>query len=142
MTGPVVAARPAARYGVSRRPSRTIALVIGALVVLAGIGVAYMGYERFGPKEIEGEQISYAIVNDSTISIRFTVTRQQPDRAAVCILRARSKDASETGRREVYIEPSGSGTVEVNSELRTSQPPAVGEVYGCSFEIPPYLKTE
>ncbi len=44
--------------------------------------------------------------------------------------------------KALAIEPSDSGTVDVTSELRTSQPPAVADVYGCSFEIPPYLKAE
>ena len=113
--------------------------MLGVVVVLVGLGVAYLGYQRFGPTEIESERISYDIVDDSSISLKFTVTRQDSQRAAACIVRARSKDGSETGRREIYIEPSPSGTVEVNTLIRTSRPPAVAEVYGCSLDLPDYL---
>ncbi|MFH5209086.1 DUF4307 domain-containing protein [Antrihabitans spumae] len=134
--------RPADRYGSSRRSPRWIALALGALVVLLGIGVAYLGYERFGPKELESEQVSYSTVDDRSMTIRFTVTRQDPSRPAVCIIRARSKDGTETGRREVFVGPSASGTVEVNSTVETSQRPAVGDIYGCSFDVPSYLKAD
>ncbi len=136
--------RPTDRYGSprSRTSSRVLVFLLGTAVVLAGIGVAYLGYERFGPKELEGEQISYDVVDDSTVNMAFAVTRKDPSRAVVCIIRARSKDGSETGRREVYVAPSSSGTVQVESTIRTSQPPAIADVYGCSFEVPGYLKTE
>lgn len=114
-------------------------MILGVVVVLVGLGVAYLGYQRFGPKEIESERISYDVVDDSSMSLKFTVTRQDPQRAAACIVRARSKDGSETGRREIYIEPTSSGTVEVNTLIRTSRPPAVADVYGCSFDVPTYL---
>lgn len=136
--------RPTDRYG-SRRSgtsSRLLVYLLGAAVVFAGIGVAYVGYERFGPKELEGEQISYDAIDDSTMNMTFAVTRKDPSRAVVCIIRARSKDGSETGRREVYIAPSNSGTVQVESTIRTSRPPAIADVYGCSFDVPGYLKTE
>lgn len=133
---------PAGRYpGRSRRPSRTLAIVIGALVVLAGLGVAYLGYQEFGPKELEGSIVSYEIVDDTTMTMRFTVTREDPSRPVDCIVRVRARGGNEVGRREVYVEPSHAGTVEVNTTIRSSAPPAVGDVYGCSFDVPKYLKT-
>ncbi len=132
--------RPADRYGTRRRRTpRWLPALVGVCVVAAGVAVAYLGYQRFGPKDITGEQVSYVVVDDSTLSIKFTVTRDDPSRAAVCIVRAKSKDGDEAGRREVYIAPSTSGTVVVESTLRTSKPPAVGDVYGCSFDVPGYL---
>lgn len=133
--------RPADRYGSSARPSRWLAYLLGAAVILTGVGVAFLGYARFGPKDLEGEQISYDTVDDSTVNLTFAVTRKDPSEAVVCIIRARSKDGSETGRREVYVPPARSGTVQVESIIRTSRPPAVADVYGCSFDVPPYLKT-
>lgn len=114
--------------------------MLGVVVVLVGLGVAYVGYKEFGPKELEGNVISYEIVDDSSMTLRFTVTRKDPTRPVDCIVRARAKGGNEIGRREVYIAPSDSGTVDVNTTIRTSQPPAVGDVYGCSFDIPEYLK--
>lgn len=136
--------RPADRYGVRRSgtSSRLLVYLLSAAVVLAGIGVAYLGYERFGPKELEGEQISYDAIDASTVNMAFAVTRKDPSRAVVCIIRARSKDGGETGRREVYVAPSNSGTVQVESTIRTTRPPAIADVYGCSFDVPEYLKTD
>ncbi|TSE01997.1 DUF4307 domain-containing protein [Skermania sp. ID1734] len=132
--------RLADRYGARRRRwPRWVPALIGVGVVLAGVGVAYLGYLRFGPQDINGQQVSYDAVNDSTMTIKFTVTRKDPSRAADCIVVAKSKDGDEAGRREVYIAPSSSGTVVVETPIRTSKPPAAGDVYGCSFDVPGYL---
>ncbi|MGV8875117.1 MAG: DUF4307 domain-containing protein [Rhodococcus sp. (in: high G+C Gram-positive bacteria)] len=141
-------ALPAGRYpsgsgpsGIRQAPKRATKIALVALVLLVGLGVAYYGYSKFSVKPIEGSQLSFDIVDDSTMSIRFSVTRQDPEQPAVCIVRARSRDGSETGRREVYIPPeSASGTVEMTTEVTTSSPPAVGDVYGCSLDVPEYLR--
>ncbi|KAA0024338.1 DUF4307 domain-containing protein [Antrihabitans cavernicola] len=133
---------PVGRYpGRGRIPPRWIAIALGIVVVIAGVGIAYVGYKEFGPKELEGTPVTYTIVDDTTVSLRFTVTRKDPSRPVDCIVRARAKGGNEVGRREVYVEPSPSGTVEVTTTIRTSAPPAIGDVYGCSFDVPKYLKT-
>ncbi len=141
-------ALPAGRYpsgsgpsGIRRAPKRATKIALVALVLLVGLGVAYYGYTKFAVKPIEGNQLSFDIVDEDTMSIRFSVTRQDPEQPAVCIVRARSRDGSETGRREVYIPPeSASTTVELTTEVTTSSPPAVGDVYGCSLDVPEYLR--
>lgn len=140
-------ALPAGRYptgsgpsGVRKAPKRATKIALVALVVLVGLGVAYYAYSKFSVKPIEGSQLSFDIVDDSTMSIRFSVTRQDPEQPAVCIVRARSRDGSETGRREIYIPQSASGSVELTTEVKTSSPPAVGDVYGCSLDVPQYLR--
>ena len=134
----------------TRRPLRVRAPPPGAkswlkwaltgLVVLAGIGIAYIAYGKFAGGEIQGELVSFDIVDNRTIDIQFTVTRADPSQAAVCIIRPRSKDGSETGRREVYIEPSSSETVELTAPVYASHPPAMGDLYGCSLDVPDYLR--
>jgi hypothetical protein len=57
-----------------------------------------------------------------------------------CIVRARSKDGSETGRREVLIPPSDSPTVQVTTIVKSFQPPTIGDVYGCGTDVPSYLR--
>jgi Domain of unknown function (DUF4307) len=66
------------------------------------------------------------------------VVRQEPQRPAVCIVRARSQDGDETGRKEVYVPPGGDSVL-ASTLLRTSRRPVTGEVYGCSYDVPPYL---
>ncbi|MCM6777079.1 DUF4307 domain-containing protein [Nocardia sp. CDC159] len=135
------AARVADRYGTGpHRDRRWIAIALGAVVVLLGLGVAYLGYRQFGPQDIEPDQLGYAIVDDSTLDIRFKVTRKHPDQPVVCFVRAMDSDTAEVGRREVLIPPSPSGTVELTVRIRTTARPANGNIYGCSGKVPPYLK--
>jgi hypothetical protein len=54
-------------------------------------------------------------------------------------VRARSLDGSETGRRELLVGPSDQATVQVTTEVKTSKPPVLGDVYGCGTDIPAYL---
>ncbi|RJO75838.1 DUF4307 domain-containing protein [Nocardia panacis] len=129
------------RYG-ARPPRRRrwIPLALGAVVILAGLGVAFVGFRSYGPSDIDSESLGYTVDDDSTTSIRMKVTRKDPHRPVVCIVRAMTRDGSEVGRREVLIEPSDSGTVEVNTIIKSSARPAAGHVYGCSDQVPDYLR--
>ncbi|MGA9873183.1 MAG: DUF4307 domain-containing protein [Rhodococcus sp. (in: high G+C Gram-positive bacteria)] len=124
------------RRGIDRR-TKNVLLVV---VLLVGLGVAYFGYQRFAVQDVEGKALSFDIVDSSTMSISFSVTRADPEREVVCIVRARSRDGSESGRREVLVPGSATSEVEVTSIVRTSKPPAVGDVYGCGTNVPEYLR--
>ncbi|MDI9898413.1 DUF4307 domain-containing protein [Rhodococcus sp. IEGM 1409] len=133
---------PQDRYPSTTRtgsPRKWMVWALTALVIVVGGGIAYYAYGKFAVKEIETETISFDIANDATVKIRFTVTRDDSSREAMCIVRARSKDGSETGRREVYVPPSEHQTLDFNTEVKTSQPPGMADVYGCSFDVPEYL---
>jgi hypothetical protein len=133
--------RPAARYGrqrLSRRNGRWIAIALTALVVVAGVTVAIVASGRFGG-DVEGELGGYRLIDDETVEVTITVTREDPSRPAVCIVRARSIDGGETGRREVLVAPSPQKTVQVTTSVKTSRPPVVGDVYGCGTDVPSYL---
>ncbi|MBB5912617.1 hypothetical protein BJY24_001484 [Nocardia transvalensis] len=133
--------RVADRYGTRpRRHRRWIPYALGAAVVLAGLIVSYAGYSKFGPKDIEPEQLGYSIVNDSTLDVHFKVTREHPDRPVVCFVRGMDSDQAEVGRREVLIPASTSGTVELTTTVRTTGRPAAGDIYGCSDKVPAYLR--
>lgn len=139
------AARYADRYGTGRSGGsparrRAIAAALTALVVVAGVGIGVLGYQKYGPKDIEAEQLGYVVVDDSTLDLRVKVTRDDPSRPVVCFVRAMTRDGEETGRREVLVLPSEHGTVEFGTVVRTSQRPASGAVYGCSASVPDYLR--
>lgn len=134
--------RPATRYGRQRMPRRTRRLVVGvlaAVVVVAGVIIAIVGSQRLGSQEVEGELGAYRLIDDRTVEVTVSVTRKDPSRPAVCIVRARSKDGSETGRREILVPPSQQATVQVTTEIEASRPPVIGDVYGCGLDVPPYL---
>lgn len=126
----------ASRGPISRR-TRTILL---AVVLLVGLGIAYIGYQRFAVADVEATALTFDLVDDSTVSITFSVARPDPQQDVVCIVRARSRDGSETGRREVLVPGASEREITVTSIVRTSQPPAVGDVYGCSTNVPEYLQ--
>ena len=134
--------RPAPRYGRQRLPRRArrwIVIGLTLLILAIGVAVAVLGYRRLGTGAVQGTPGGYRIVDDETVSVTFTVTRTDPSRPAVCILRARSKDGSETGRREVLVAPSTQKSVQVTAIVKASRSPVMGDVYGCGLEVPTYL---
>ncbi|MFB8281766.1 DUF4307 domain-containing protein [Nocardia colli] len=138
---PAAPQRPTDRYG-TRPPvqRRWLPLALGVVVVLLGCGVAFVGYQKYGPKDLESEQLGYTVVDDSTMTIRIKVTRKDPAQPAVCFVRAMARDSVEVGRREVLIEPSTSGTIEQTTTVKTSSRPASSSIYGCSSQVPSYLR--
>jgi len=138
-TGP--ADRRADRYGTTPRPTRRwIPLALGAVVLAAGLGVAYIGFQKYGPHDIDAEQLGYTVVDDSTMSVHLKVTRKDPQHPVVCFVRAMARDGSELGRRELLIEPSDSGTIELTTTVRASARPVSSSIYGCSADVPKYLR--
>ncbi|WP_067703223.1 DUF4307 domain-containing protein [Nocardia jejuensis] len=133
--------RPADRYGIKpSRNRRWLPYALGAVVVVAGTGVAYLGYQQYGPQDIEPDRIGYEVIDDSTISVDFKVTRKDPSKPVVCYIRAMDGDTLEVGRREVLIPASDSGTVRLNTTLRTTSRAGAGNIYGCSDKVPAYLR--
>ncbi|NKY87666.1 DUF4307 domain-containing protein [Nocardia veterana] len=129
------------RYGAGPvRNRRWIPIALGIGVVILGLIVAYAGYRQYGPKDIEPDQLGYGVVDDSTLTVHFKVTRKHPEQPVVCLVRGMDSGGSEVGRREVLVPGSSSGTVELTTTVRTTARPANGNIYGCSDQVPPYLK--
>ncbi len=134
--------RPTDRYGrqrPTRRTRRWIAAGLTALVLAAGVAIAAVAFVRFGGGDVTGELAGYRVVDDETVEVTASVTRDDPSQPVVCIVRARSYDGSETGRREVLVPPSKAQTVQVTAIVKTSRPAVVGDVYGCGSDVPSYL---
>jgi Domain of unknown function (DUF4307) len=135
----VTAARD--RYGsraTGRLRRRWPRWVVAGLVVVAGLTLAVIGYRNLGTKPITAEVMAFTVLDDRSVRITLAVTRDEPDKAADCIVRTRSADGAETGRREVYI-PAGDNPVQIDTVLQSVRRPATGEVFGCSYQVPPYL---
>jgi hypothetical protein len=134
--------RPAARYGrqrLSRRSRRWWAIGLTAMVLLVGVVIAIVASQRLGSGDVQGELGGYQVVDSETLSVTIKVTRADPSRPVVCIVRAKSVDGAETGRREVLVPPSSQATVNVTTIVKATRPPVVGDVYGCGTNVPPYL---
>ncbi len=131
------------RYGRSRlsRVSRRRAVIaLGVLVVAAGLVIAVIGYQRLGTSDVTGSLAGYRVIDDQTASVTISVTRSDPSRPVDCIVRIRSEDGSETGRREVLVPPSEAATVQVTTTLKSSKPPVMADIYGCGTDVPGYLR--
>ncbi len=134
---------PPTRYGrrVFPRASRTrVVVALAVLGVAAGAVVAVIGYRQLGRSDVEGTLAGYRLVDPETVSVTISVTRLDPSRPVDCIVRVRAKDGSETGRREVLVPPASEPTVQVTIIVKSSKPPAMGDVYGCGTDVPGYLR--
>jgi len=141
LTGPG-RARPESRYGRGPLPAATrrrIAVALGVLVAAAGVVLAAVAYQRFEGVEVQGEAAAFEVLDDRTVSVTISVTRKDPSQPVVCIVRARSKDGAETGRREILVGPSPETTVQVSTTVKSYKRAFVGDVYGCGTEVPGYL---
>ncbi|RPA65286.1 DUF4307 domain-containing protein [Gordonia oryzae] len=131
---------PRATYPVAQSASsrRLWFIALSVLVAIVGVVLAVIGYHKFADPDVSGQATGYDILNPSTVAVQFTVNRADPSQPVACVIRARSQDGSETGRREVLIGP---GQVQEGHrvEVKTSEPPVIGEVFGCSTSVPAYL---
>lgn len=131
---------PEGRYG-SRTRGRAHPWVrwsLFAVVLVLLVGVSFVAYRNLGSKPIEGKQSAFSVIDDHSVGVTVELQRQQPERPAECVVRARSVDGTEVGRKEVLLPPSQDTTRE-NTVLRTSARPVIGEVYGCTYSVPPYM---
>ncbi|KRD19857.1 hypothetical protein ASE48_21050 [Mycobacterium sp. Root265] len=134
--------RPTARYGrqkLSRRTRRRVVIGLFLLIVTAGVVIALIAFQRFGTGDVKGELGGYKIVDDETVAVTITVTRSDPSVPAVCIVRARSINGDETGRREILVPPSTASSVVIDAVVKSTKPPVVGDIYGCGIDVPAYL---
>jgi hypothetical protein len=109
------------------------------LIVTVGVGIALIAFQRFGTGDVKGELGGYKLIDDETVAVTITVTRSDPSVPAVCIVRARSIDGGETGRREVLVPPSVADSVVIDTIVKSTKPPVIGDIYGCGIDVPAYL---
>lgn len=114
---------------------------LAALMLLFTVGIAVVAYQRFQGTAVEGTATGYELLDDRTVSVTISVTRKDPANPVVCIVRARSRDGAETGRREILVPPSEARTVQITTKVASYRPAFVGDIYGCGTEVPGYLTT-
>lgn len=134
---------PETRYGrprLSGTSRRRVVIAVAVLAVAAGTVIAVIGYQRIGTSDVAGSLAGYQVIDDETVSVTISVTRSDPSRPVDCIVRVRSKDGSETGRREVLVAPSEATTVQVTTTVKSSKPPVMANIYGCGTDVPGYLR--
>jgi hypothetical protein len=113
-----------------------LVLLVGALVVA---GVVTM-YRLNATPAITGEVLWVTVVDDERTDLVMSVTRDEPGTPSYCIVRAQDQSKGELGRREVYVPPSDTGTVRVETSIATSARAFAADVYGCGDDVPDYLR--
>nr|WP_245900473.1 DUF4307 domain-containing protein [Prauserella shujinwangii] len=136
---------PADRYGKVRPPGTTQRPLRGwrlwvflAVALLAAGSVAFVGYRNLGEAPIEAQRVAFAERPGNAMEVTIDVLRDDPRRAAVCIVRVRDISGAESGRREVYVPPGGE---RFSTVVRSTTRPVTADVYGCSYNVPEYLST-
>lgn len=108
-------------------------------VVLAGLGLAYLGFTKFGDPDVSGDSTGFEVLGPQTVAVQYTVNRSDPSQPVACVVRALGHDNAEVGRREVLIPAGTTKQVGMRSDVHTSTFAAIGEVFGCSTTVPAYL---
>lgn len=137
--------RPESRYGKRRtagRSRRRTVIVLSALGIVIAVAITAVVYQRIGNQDVSGSLAGYRVIDSETASVTISVTRKDPSRPVDCIVRIRSEDGDEAGRREVLVPPATAGTVQVTTVLKSSKPPKVADIYGCGTDIPGYLRPQ
>jgi len=119
---------------------RRAKIAVTALAIAAGLAVAAIGYQRFTGSDVDGKMAAYEVLDNQTVSVTISVTRKDPGTPVVCIVRARSKDGAETGRREILVGASEAKTVQVTTTVKSYRQPLMGDIYGCGTDVPQYLQ--
>lgn len=133
---------PEGRYGARARrtPNRKLRWALSALALVVCGLLAFVAYTNLGSEPIKGTAVTYTRLDDNSVQVTIEVQRDRPQRPAVCVLRSLGLKHREVGRREILVPP-GDSTVHRRAVVTTSAPPATGEVYGCSYNVPAYLST-
>lgn len=134
---------PEGRYGQAGSGStvmgKVVAAVLGLLVVAILIAGGITLYQFNSTDSITTEVIGVEVIDENSIQLSMTVTRDEPGVAIYCIVRAQDQSKGELGRREVVVPPSESGTVQIDTVIHTSAQAYMGDVYGCGEDVPAYL---
>lgn len=131
---------PADRYGRSRRSgtSGRGRWVFVGLALAVAIGIAYVAFVNIGPAPVSAQRIAFSERPGDAMEITILVTRDEPERPAVCIVRVRDRAGAESGRKELFVPPS-TGELRLRTVIRSGTPPVTADVFGCSYEVPEYL---
>jgi Domain of unknown function (DUF4307) len=113
-------------------PKRTppVVWVLGGLVVLAMVGLAFVLYDRHGPGPVGSGARGFTVLSDTQVSISWDVS-MTPGRTAACLVRARDVTGAEAGSSIVRVGPSTRRTLTATYVLPTTARANTGELIAC-----------
>jgi hypothetical protein len=124
---------PPGRYGRRRdgRRHRGLSIVLAALVLAASLLAAVRLYGQYGDPDYDPRIVGWTDVTPAGMTIDFTV-RVPAGASATCVLRARSYDGAEVGRRTVTLAAApGATTIEGRERVATTARASHGDVLRC-----------
>lgn len=135
---------PKARYGDTSRnlPAKLIVIGIIGLLVIAGAYI-FVQMNRVTTPNVSATQAGWAREKgkeDSVFIFTLDVTREKPEQDSYCIIYALNYDVAEVGRRAVFVPGSKEKTVRIDVPIQTREIAVAGDVYGCSTDIPAFMK--
>jgi hypothetical protein len=133
---------PEGRYGTTpgAKPARWRMWVFGLIALAVSGTVAYVAYRNLGAAPIDAQRVAFAAKPGNSMEITINVTRDDPARPGVCIVRARDISGAESGRKEIFI-PTGGTSTRVSTVIRSIGQPVTADVFGCSYDVPRYLSS-
>lgn len=131
---------PEGRYGSRARatPRRWRVWALAALGITVGVVLAYIAYVNLGPTPITGQRVAFEEKPGNAMEITVDVSRDEPAKPAVCIVRVRDISGAESGRKELYVPPGNAGT-RLRTVIKSLSRPVTADVFGCSYSVPEYL---
>jgi len=135
-------ALPEGRYGPVRGNTarRWRVWVYGAVAIVVSVAVAWVAYVNLGPAPIEAERVLFDEQPGNAMSVTINVTRDDPDKPGVCIVRVRDISGAESGRKEVFV-PAGENNSRLTTVVRSIDRPVTADIFGCSYDVPSYLSS-
>ncbi|NKQ56631.1 DUF4307 domain-containing protein [Amycolatopsis sp. K13G38] len=135
-------ALPEGRYGPARSGAvkRWRAWAYGVIALVVSVAVAWVAYINLGPAPIDAERVAFGEQPGNAMSVTINVTRDDPGKPGVCIVRVRDISGAESGRKEVFV-PAGDGNSRQTTVVRSIDRPVTADVFGCSYSVPAYLSS-
>lgn len=124
---------PPGRYGRRRdgRRHRALPIALAVVVLAASVLLALRLYAQYGDPDYDAQIVGWSEVTPAGMTVEFTV-RVPAGGSAVCVVRARSYDGAEVGRRAVTVAaPPGATTIEGRERVTTTARASHGDVVRC-----------
>jgi hypothetical protein len=125
---------PPGRYGHRRAPGlrrRVGPLIFAAVVLVASVLLTVQLYDRYGRTDYQSKIVGWSDDSSTRLTIEFEV-RIPANGTATCVLRARSYDGAEVGRREVRLaNPGATAQIRAREDVSTRARASHGDVVRC-----------
>jgi hypothetical protein len=97
------------RYGQPRSLSRPALVALG-IAIAAAVGLLLWSAWEYALTPVRSQIVSFTAIDDRQISVRYQITRQNPDQEVRCTIEAQDYDRTIVGELTDVIAP-GLGTL-------------------------------